>query len=280
MFITAGQNVMDKDTMIRIYIDGEQDASIEFELFLAHGVGTYSSDEQNTIPWGTKRIGHAAMGGIHDTFRIPFSKSAKVTATHPKGGTFWYIIRGVYNYPVILGDLILPASTRLRLYKNTDVLLNPLQFITLADVNNTAGALFLVTLAASSKDYNYLEACFRAQIDGEADTTWLSSGTEDFFLSAYYFNRGYYHFENAGLTLKMSPGIVSAYKFFENDPMLFTSSFKLMWRCGETRDGKDGCPSDFPPGKTHERRGEDVKSPLLSNTTVSTYTWIYQWTQD
>jgi len=46
----------------------------------------------------------------------------------------------------------------------------------------------------------------RAKIDGAANITWLSSGTEDFFLSAYYFDAGVYHTENSGLTYSNGKG--------------------------------------------------------------------------
>ena len=36
--------------------------------------------------------------------------------------------------------------------------------------------------------YGYLEACMRALVDGSTDPIFLSSGAEDYFLSAYYFN--------------------------------------------------------------------------------------------
>ena len=98
----------------------------------------------------------------------------------------------------------------------------------------------MVTLAASSTDYNYLEACMRAYIDGSQQTMWISSGTDDFFLSAHYFNRGIYHTDNSGLTCKENNGMMSAYKLFENDPLLFSKLLAFIWRCGETIDGKDG----------------------------------------
>ena len=241
-------STMNQDTRIRIYIDSEMEASLDFNLFLAHGLGFSESVERANIPWGTRRIAHAADGGIYNTIDIPFNKSFRVTATTTDSGRFWYIIRGVENYPLVLGDLILPPHTRLRLYKNEDVHLKPLEFLPLAYVENSAGALFMVTLVASSSNLVFLEGCMRSYIDGSNKTTWLSSGTEDFFLSAYYFNKGLYHLDNAGLTYLDKDGLVSAYKFFVNDPFLFTKSFELWWRCSDMDISKDkyGCPNTWP----------------------------------
>lgn len=277
----TGQNVMDERMRIRIYVDGETEPSIDFQLLLAHGIGFTEALELPNIPWGTRRLAHSADGGIYNTYRIPFMKSFRVTATHPTGGTFFYIIRGIENLPVVVGDLVLPANARLRLYKNVDVKLSPLEFITLANVSSTAGLLYQVTLAGNSSDFNYLEACFRARIDGAANITWLSSGTEDFFLSAYYFNRGLFHFDNSGLTFKSSSpsSAMSAYKFFENDPLLFTKSLELIWRCGETLNTNSGCPTDWPP-PTPAELPADLRgsSPKLTDTVVTTYAWVYEYT--
>ena len=274
---------MDERARIRIYIDGEAVASLDFQLFLAHGVGFSEALEKPNIPWGTRRIAHTADGGIYNTYQIPFSSSFRVTATHPVGGAFWYIIRGIENVPVTIGHLTLPSNARLHLYKNEGVKLTPLEFLTLAKVSNTAGLLFQVTLAANSTDFNYLEACFRANIDDSANTTWLSSGTEDFFLSAYYFNRGIYHLDNSGLTYIDQPGVMSAYKFFENDPLLFTKSFELTWRCGETINSNNGCPNDWPPpglsiSSSNGGSAHQGSTPKLANTVVTTYTWVYEYT--
>ena len=173
----------------------------------------------------------------------------------------WYIIRGVENYPVVLGDLVLPSHTRLRLYKNENFLLKPLKFMNLAYVKSSAGALFMVTMVAESSNLVFLEGCFRAYIDGSNKTTWLSSGTEDFFLSAFYFNKGLYHLDNAGLTFKGNNSRIAAYKFFENDPLLFTKSFELWWRCSDEdvrRDRKYGCPNSWPD-TTPPRNGKFFK---------------------
>ena len=272
---TAGPVVMDQDTRFRFYIDGETVPSIDYQLYLAHGIGFNNTIENTHVPWGTRLFGHkASSGGLYNTFRIPFMKSFKVTLSHPKGGEFWYIIRGVENYPLVLGDLLLPKTTRLRLYKQTNVLLKPLDFITLAKVSNSSGAVFMVTISANSSDFTYLEACVRVAIDGR-DTMFLSSGTEDFFLSGYYYNAGVYHDENSGLTGKEGVGSMSAYKIFDRDPILFSKSLELLWRCGEVVGGDGGCPTDFPAYFSNKKLPSKVK--LYNNTTVTTYTWVYEW---
>ena len=230
------------------------------------------------------------LTGLQNTYRIPFGKSIKITLMQPKGKCmFWYIIRGVENLPVVLGDLILPSNARLRLYKNEGVTLNPMQYYTLASVTGKGGALFQSTLKANSSDLNFLEACYRVQIDG-GETQLLSSGTEDFFLSAYYFNQGTFHLPNSGATYIQSPGFVTAYKFFENDPVLFTKSFVLMSRCGEdnyhclknsTSHYLRGDPESCTVTADGRKMCYPGRGPLnrvaLAQTKVTTYTWVYEW---
>ena len=262
---------MDEDAVIRIYIDNETLPSIEFMLMLGHGVGFGSGSA--TRPWNTKRIALDAYHGTYNTYQIPFSKSCRVTVTHPIGGTYWYIIRGVYNYPLTFGTLQLPSNARLRLYKNVNITLSPFDFLVMVNVYARAGALFQVTLAANSSCYQYLEGCVRAYIDGSETPMWLSSGTEDFFLSAFYFNKGQFYSDNSGLTYFESPGAMSAYKFFETDPVLFTKSFRLLWRSGEkVGGGFEDCPNDFKSPSGHSDA-----SPLLETALVTTYTWVYEW---
>ena len=239
---------MDKKTTIKIYIDGETEASLDFNLYLAHGIGFGDQNETPNVPWGTKRLGHEANNGaVYNTFRIPFGKSFRVTAKRPHPARFWYIIRGVENYPVVLGDLVLPPNARLKLYKRENVFMRPFEFLNMAHVTGSAGAVFLVTLDATSSDLTFLEGCFRAFIDGSNKTMWLSSGTEDFFLSAFYFEDLKFQGPNSGLTY-IDKGNVSAYKFFENDPLLFSKSLDLWWRCSDVDITKDkhGCPNRWP----------------------------------
>lgn len=178
----------------------------------------------------------------------------------------------------MVGSFRVPTYSRLRVHKQ-DKTIAPLEFVQLSQTTNKAGMLFLVTFDIQSETPAFLEGCVRAKIDSSNETTFLSSGTEDFFLSAFYFNRGEYHGYHSGLTYKAqnaSSTHIVAYKFFVDDPVLFSNSFKLIWRNFEQSKGPDGCPDQFPPnpnGKESDltRFGDPAKARIQS------YAWVYEW---
>ena len=248
-------------TRIRFYIDGEAKASIDMELFLGHGIGWGDA----SAPWGTARLGKTGHpSGLYNTYRIPFGKSIRVTgqlgAGVEKPQVFWWIIRGVENLPVFLGNIRLPENARLHLQVHDTVELEPLQMLEICQAPG-AGALYQVTLSVASKDFNFLEAILRAYMDGAKEPLLLSSGTEDYFLGTYYFNRGMYHLPLAGLTHKEQAADgtcrFSAYRFHEDDPIIFQKGFRLAWRNGEEKDGK-------PYGSPQQSR-------------ATSYVWLYEW---
>ena len=248
-------------TRIRFYVDGEAKASIDMELFLGHGIGWGDP----SAPWGSERLGKSGHpSGLYNTYRIPFGKNIRVTgqlgAGVEKPQVFWWIIRGVENLPVFLGNIRLPDNARLRLQVRNNVELEPLQIFDICQ-SSRAGALYQVTLAVASKNFNFLEAVLRAYMDGATEPLLLSSGTEDYFLGTYYFNRGMYHFPIAGLTHKEQDADgtcrFSAYRFHEEDPIIFQKGFRLAWRNGEEKDGKAyGMPQ---------------------RSRATSYVWLYEW---
>lgn len=250
------------DTRIRIYVDGEEKSGIDMGLFLGHGIG-WGND---SAPWGTNRIGKTGHpSGVYNTYKIPFGKGVRVTALlgtqvrEPQ--TFWWIVRGLTDYPVRLGGITLPTSARLKLHRLEKLALAPLQEVPILDTKSR-GLLYAVTFEAQSENFNYLEACLRAYPDGRKDPIWISSGTEDYFLGTYYFNGGLYHNPVAGLThadpdKPGSPFRFSAYRFHEDDPIPFADGLRLVWRNGEELDG---------------HRFGDPKA-----TTLTSYVWAYEW---
>lgn len=248
-------------------------------------------DRDSSIPWGTRRMGHLARnGGIYNTFRIPFQKSIFVSLQSKRHGHLWYNVRGVENYPIIIGDLELPAEARLRVYKQENATVQPFEYIFLAMSKNRSGLLYQLTLSTESKNFYHQEACFRVIIDNEEQIQYLSSGTEDLFLSAYYYNGGIFHGEHSGLSFKEDPGRVCAYKFFEDDPVLFNSAFSLIWRCGELVDnqcfkvrqktclrkyGRKECVTaeDYEAVSTMN----DANKKHTQKTLINSYVWTYEW---
>lgn len=249
---------------LRVYVDGEAKASIDMELFLGHGIGF----KDPAGPWGTRRIGKTGQpSGVYNTYRIPFGQSVRVTAQLHKGDTknkrFWYIIRGVENLPVEFNGVRLPDNARLKLYKLEDHTAQPLEEFNLCDTQRP-GMLYQVTVAAQSARLNFLESCMRAYLDGAKEPLLLSSGLEDYFLGTYYFNRGMYHNEVAGLTpLNKDDHSFSAYRFHEEDPIFFHQGLRLTLKCGES----------MAPQR-HNPKPQQWRAPP---TTYTTYAWVYEW---
>jgi hypothetical protein len=252
-------------TRIRVYVDDEETASIDMELGFGHGYGFGES----AAPWGCRRLGKTGHpSGVYNTYRIPFGTRIRVTAQRsrqsPDGAPFWWIVRGTENLPVMIGGVRLPERARLRLHKLEDYTAQRLEEFDLCDVKG-AGAVYQVTIAAKAKrvtggwkDFSFLEACVRAYFDGAQEPTLLSSGLEDYFLGTYYFNRGRFATDVAGLThLDNEKASFSAYRFHEDDPLFFQQGLRLTCRCGE------------------EIGGRVFHEPAA--TTYTTYTWVYEW---
>mgnify|MGYP002803519054 FL=1 len=281
----------DNYARIRIYLDGENVPSLDFRVTICMAVDPITNSGDSAA-WSTRLFGHLANnGGYFNLFRIPFSKGIKITLTNDvTTGFLWYIVRGLVGVKLVVGSWILPEGTRLKVYKQ-DKIVTPLNIATLSNTTNKAGMLFLVTLDISSATPVFMEGCVRANIDHSNETTFLSSGTEDFFLSAYYFNTGSYEGYQSGLTYKREDGPddftkIIAYKFFLDDPILFSKSFHLMWRNNEKLGGADGCPSQFPPNlkgeglhikysrKTNARSSSHTD---LADAHLKSYVWVYEW---
>jgi hypothetical protein len=100
----------------------------------------------------------------------------------------------------------------------------------------------------------------RAYFGSDTKPQFLSSGLEDYFLGTYYFNRGLYHLPQAGLTHKdETTNSFSAYRYHDEDPVVFGNGFRLTCRCGERRGEKTFGTTGHPqPAK------------------YTTYAWIYE----
>jgi hypothetical protein len=258
---------MDERTRIRIYVDGESRPSIDMELDLGHGYAFGGPPE----PFGNTRMGR--YGGQFNTFRIPYGSSVRVCVytpdiklDSPTGGAAWWTIRATDNLPLTVGGIALPANARLKLYRLEPYEAKPLEEFPLCDVSGS-GMLFLVVMAARGErkptgnwtDLSFMEGQMRAYIDGSKQAQELSSGLEDYFLGSGYFHQNETYFgEVAGLTyLNKDKLEFSAYRFHDQDPVIFHNGFRMTCRDGEAFGSYV------------------VGDP--SPATYWTYVWLYQW---
>ena len=245
------------ELIIRVYVDGEEKAGIEMGLFLGHGIGNKNDD----APWGTSRIGKTGSpSGIYNNYRIPFGKHVKMTAQLPGSGKgkhrFWFIVRGSENVPVEFAGVTLPDAARLRLYKLENYTAEPLEEFDICNTQKT-GMLYKVTVAGKSETLTYLECIVRAYVGGSDEPLLLASGLEDYFLGTYYFNKGKYYTDVAGLThINAEAGSFSAYRFHEDDHVFYNEGLRLTLRCGEQT----------------ERQTWKAKP-----TKYTAYIWVYEW---
>lgn len=243
--------------IIRIYIDREEVPSIEMGLFMGHGMGF----KDEFAPWGTEKIGKTGSpSGVYNNYKIPFDKSVKITAQLPEGDSlnprFWYIVRGTENLPLEYAGIRLPDRARLKLHKLEDFTAESLEEFDIC-LTDKSGVLYQVTVAAKSTGFTYLESMVRAYFGKSKEPLLLSSGLEDYFLGTYYFNRGRYYNDIAGLThFDNNDKSFSAYRFHDRDPVFFTDGFRLTLTCGE---------------RTNKEKWAAPK------TNYTTYVWTYEW---
>ncbi len=257
---------MDSRTRIRVYVDGEEQPSIDMAQDLGHGYAHGGPPE----PWGVSKLGRG--GGVYNTYRIPFGTEVRVCVL-PTTEVFdsvtkrdaWWIVRGTEGLPVTVGGVRLPATARLRLHRLEGRKVAPLEEFSLCEVSGQ-GALYLVTLAAQGgqplgtwEDQSYQEGCVRAYFGGSTRPVFLSSGLEDYFVSSGYFHhRKLFQTEVSGLThIDVAKNRFAAYRFHDADSVFFQNGMKLTLRCGEEIEGR--VFHNAPPA------------------TYDVYTWIYQW---
>jgi hypothetical protein len=253
-----------RNTRIRFYIDGEEQPSIDMDLWMGHSMGFGDT----TAPWGTAKLGKTGdPSGVYNSYKVPFGSSIRITgelAPDAEPGEIWWIFRGTENLPLMYGGVELPDNARLKLHKVIDYKAKPLEEFDIANVEGD-GAIYQVAMEADGeeiqgnwRDLSYMEAVVRAYIGGAKEPMNISSGLEDYFLGTYYFSHGRYANELAGLThIDKEKNRFSGYRFHDDDPIFFQDGLRLTNRCGETLG--DEVLHGPPP------------------TVYTTYVWLYQW---
>ncbi len=142
------------------------------------------------------------------------------------------IVRGGVNVPIMVGDISVPLSTARLVQFTTAKTVAPIDWVTLVDVpRGTQGVMWMHTLQVASGNENFLEGCYHMYTAGQDfPGTVLSTGTEDYFDSAWYFNAGQFHLPVSGFTHfnQSASGAIewSGYRFHDQDPIQFNDGYR------------------------------------------------------
>jgi len=276
-FWTTYLPTADAGMIYRYYIDGENEPSITFDPSMACGVGF----SDITAPWGNKWFGAGASPGWYNNFRVPFQKSLRITLQHTIQTFFYMIARGATNLPIIIGGITLPPTAVLNQHVINQQTFEPVELVPIVNVSSGPGVFWMHTLQITAANYGVLEGCYHAFTDGFWDFPGilLSTGTEDYYDSAWYFDVGPFHSDVAGYThllIDNATYYMSMYRFHDNDPLFFNNGFMLTWRNGDYTDPAGYKCMSLPPS--------DAVKPVLSRdgaapaeTIVSAYGWVYTW---
>ena len=175
---------------------------------------------------------------------MPFSESLRITVEMPDyinaSQLIWVDMRGMEGLSITIGEgIALPATDyRLRLYKNEDVAVPAGYMIPLAKTDRS-GLLYMTAVQVESTGYGYLEGCWRAKL-GDAEWTQLTSGGEEMFMGAYYFDdRDTSILPFVGLTRKEvtnGRATLSAFVEYTEYPITFEDGLDFQWQNGADFD--------------------------------------------
>lgn len=143
-----------------------------------------------------------------------------------------------------------------------------------------ACCLRAVSQAANSSFIGFMEGCVRAQIDNGTAPIMLSSGTEDYFEGANFFDTGLQQSPAAGVTWvagkNPGPYAMTAFKHHVRDPVVWWDSFELTARNFDTNGKECGGGAGAAPSRLGIGTGADAGANLMP-ATMSSYAWTYEW---
>jgi hypothetical protein len=185
---TAATDQLGRDTVVKVYVDGETDPSIQFDFGVlgAHWVTTprrtstaHTSSEESVTTGGT----------IVLKFPIPYSTSCQIDLVNPSAtidGTAWGQV--LYTED-ITSDLRLKSSNTTYADAITVASTGNQDFLNLASGN--AGWIVWHSLTCAEATSNlFMESDINLKINGESSASISATGTEDWFLSGNYYIGG------------------------------------------------------------------------------------------
>jgi hypothetical protein len=206
--------------LLRMFWDGETTPSVEVPI--GDFFGTGFQYKQYVTPY----LGMSS-GGYYSFFPMPFKTSARVEVVNETGqeiNSFYYHIDyRKLEKPLPAGAAQFHAQWRRDTRAGRDANYTVLE---------ATGRGHLVGVNMNMQSYGngmqYLEGDEMVYVDGEKEPSITGTGTEDYFTSGWYFNRGEYAAPYHGLILKDdSLSRIAAYRFHIQDAIPFARSLRF-----------------------------------------------------
>ena len=204
--------------ILRMYWDGDTNPSVECPIGAFFGVGFGEQKDYISMPLDE------TSGGYNCYWPMPFHRSARWTLTN---GADVPIDSFYYNIDFTALDS-LPAATRhfhaqFRRENPTTPGRNYTILETAGEGHYVGTALFM-----AGKALYFLEGNEMVYIDGGTQPAIEGTGTEDYFSSGWYFDRGIYSAPYHGVVIKDDArSRVSAYRWHIEDAIPFTKSIRF-----------------------------------------------------
>jgi hypothetical protein len=215
--------------LLRMYWDGEHYPSVEVPI--GDFFGTGFQYKQYVTPF----VGMSS-GGYYCYLPMPFQKSARVEVVNQTGqeiNSFYYHI----DYHK-LGERLEPNVAYFHASWRRDIRTSSKENYLVLDAS---GEGHFVGLNMSMQSYHgglqYLEGDEMVYVDGEKQPSLYGTGTEDYFISGWYFNQGEFAAPYHGLIVKDdSLGRIAAYRFHILDAIPFKQSIRFTIEHGHANE--------------------------------------------
>ena len=204
--------------IIRMYWDGDANPSVECPIGAFFGVGFGEQKDFISMPL------EETSGGYNCYWPMPFHRSARWTLTNGSGRP---IDSFYYNIDFTALDS-LPAATRhFHAQFRRENPTTPGRNYTILDTSGE-GHYVGTALFMAGKALYFLEGNEMVYIDGGTAPAIEGTGTEDYFSSGWYFDRGLYSAPYHGVIIKdEARSRVSAYRWHIEDAIPFTKSIRF-----------------------------------------------------
>jgi hypothetical protein len=204
--------------VIRIYWDGDKYPSVECPIGAFFGVGFGEQKDYTSLPLNEN------SGGYNCYWPMPFHKAAHWTLTN---GSSKLLESFYYNIDFTALDALPPGTRHFHAQFRRENPTTPGRNYTILETTGeghyVGTALFMTGLTME-----FLEGNEMVYVDGETKPSIEGTGTEDYFSSGWYFDRGLYSAPYHGVVIKdeKHPRI-SAYRWHVEDAIPFTKSIRF-----------------------------------------------------